>query len=96
MKMTYALKARRGWAERNGHTERTDGRDGTMNAHERVEWLNERDPLHEWRVGQDVFCLHCDGVFKAEAVGEDTDGLPECPNCGATPLDFHPTPWWRD
>jgi NAD-dependent SIR2 family protein deacetylase len=47
-------------------------------------------------VGQDVHCLHCDQAFKAEAVGEDTDGLPECPRCGATPLDFHPTPWWRD
>lgn len=67
-----------------------------MNAHQRVEWLNERDPLHLWCVGQDIFCLHCDKAFKAEAVGEDADALPECPHCGATPLDFHPEPWWRD
>jgi hypothetical protein len=41
-----------------------------MNANRRIEWLNERDPLHQWRAGQDVFCLHCDQAFKAEAVGK--------------------------
>ena len=67
-----------------------------MNAEERVRWLNARDPLHKWKVGQDVYCLHCDAVFKAEDVGEDFDGLPECPLCDATPMDFHALPWWRE
>jgi hypothetical protein len=68
-----------------------------MTANERIEWLNARDPLHQWKVGQDVYCLHCDGVFKAEAVAVDGEGDPCCPLClGATPLDFHPAPWWRE
>jgi hypothetical protein len=67
-----------------------------MNAEERVRWLNARDPLHKWKVGQDIYCLHCDAVFKVEDVGEDSDGLPECPLCDATPLDFHTEPWWRE
>lgn len=67
-----------------------------MNAKERVRWLNARDPLHQWKVGQDVYCLHCEAVFKAEDVGEAADGLPECPLCDATPLDFHEQPFWRE
>lgn len=58
--------------------------------------MNDRDPVHEWKCGQDVYCLHCDAVFKAEDVGEDSEGLPECPLCDATPLDFFPLPFWRD
>lgn len=66
------------------------------NEEKKVQWLNDRDPLNKWSVGEDVYCLHCDGVFKAEDVGKDTDGLPECPRCGATPLDFAGAPWWRE
>jgi hypothetical protein len=39
--------------------------------------------------------MHCEAVFKAEDVGEDCDSFPECPLCGATPLDLFPEPWWR-
>jgi hypothetical protein len=67
-----------------------------MNAKDRVRWLNARDPLHKWSVGQDVYCLHCEAVFKAEDVGEDFDNLPECPLCKATPLDFFTEPFWRE
>jgi hypothetical protein len=68
-----------------------------MNAKERVEWLNERDPLRQWSVGDDVFCLHCDGVFKAEDVACDHEGDPTCPLCNSsTPLDFAEIPWWRE
>lgn len=67
-----------------------------MNAKDRVEWFNVRDPLNKWKVGQDVYCLHCEAVFKAEDIGVDSDGLPECPSCGATPLDLHHVPWWRE
>jgi hypothetical protein len=67
-----------------------------MNAKERIEWLNARDPLHQWKVGQDVYCLHCEAVFKAEDIGEDAEGLLGCPLCGATPLDLHSEPWWRE
>jgi hypothetical protein len=29
-------------------------------------------------------------------VGEDSADDPECPLCGATPLDLHTEPWWRE
>lgn len=64
-----------------------------MNKQEKVSWYTERDPFYEWVVGQDVYCLHCDAVFKAEDIGVDSEDLPECPLCGATPLDLHPVPW---
>jgi hypothetical protein len=67
-----------------------------MNAEERVRWLNARDPLHKWKVDSDVYCFHCEAVFKAEDVGEDYDFLPECPLCDATPIDFSHEPWWRN
>lgn len=67
-----------------------------MNAKDRVDWLNVRMPWQKWEVGQDIYCLHCDAVFKAEDVGEDHEGLPECPLCDATPLDFHDKPFWRE
>ena len=68
-----------------------------MNAKERVEWLNERDPLRQWSVGEDVFCLHCDGMFKAEDVACAYEGDPTCPLCNSsTPLDFAEIPWWRE
>lgn len=42
------------------------------------------------------FCLHCDGVWKAEDVACDDEGDPTCPVCSnSTPLDFHDLPWWR-
>jgi hypothetical protein len=67
-----------------------------MNAQERIEWLNARDPLHQWKNGQDIYCFHCEAVFKAEDVGEDGDD-PCCPRCeGATPIDFFHLPWWRE
>lgn len=68
-----------------------------MNVEEKISWLNENDPLRQWSVGADVFCLHCDGVFKAEDVASDFVGDPTCPVCiGSTPLDFAEIPWWRD
>jgi hypothetical protein len=67
-----------------------------MNLSERVQWLNARDPLHKWRVNHDVYCLHCDGVFKAEDIVCDDEGFPTCPVCRAsTPIDFARLPWWR-
>ncbi len=63
----------------------------------RVTWLNELSPTNSWNLGDDVFCLHCDGVFKAEDVACDDDGYPTCPVChSSTPLDFAHLPWWRD
>lgn len=68
-----------------------------MKPNERVRWFNARDPLHKWTVGQDVYCLHCDGVFKAEDVFEDEDGDPNCPVCRrSSPIDFFPLPFWRE
>ena len=55
------------------------------------------DPLHKWSVDDDVYCLHCDGVFKAQDVGEDNERLPICAVCKhAYPIDFFKMPWWRE
>lgn len=68
-----------------------------MDAEKTVQWLNERDPLNEWSVDDDLFCLHCDGVFKAQDVFRDKNGDPNCPVCkNSSPLDFHSIPWWRE
>jgi hypothetical protein len=68
-----------------------------MNAEQKIDWLNERDPLNEWAVDDDVFCLHCDGVFKAQDLALASDGCPTCPVCHTnTPLYFHAVPWWRE
>jgi hypothetical protein len=68
-----------------------------MNAIEKVNWLNERDPFREWSVDDDVFCLHCDGVFKVQDVVRAADGCPICPVCmNSTPIDFAEIPWWRE
>lgn len=67
-----------------------------MNATETILWLNDRDPFHEWAVDDDIFCLHCDGVFKAQDVARDAD-YPTCPVChDSSPLDFANMPWWRE
>ncbi|HZV36803.1 MAG TPA: hypothetical protein VFB72_19655 [Verrucomicrobiae bacterium] len=63
----------------------------------RVNWLDDVSPTQSWKLGDDVFCLHCDAIFKAEDVACDTDGDPTCPACqSSTPLDFHHMPWWRE
>ena len=68
-----------------------------MKANAIVDWLNERDPLNEWSVDDDVFCLHCDGVFKVQDVARDYGSYPTCPVCrNSTPIDFHGIPWWRE
>jgi hypothetical protein len=68
-------------------------------ARKKVRWLNNRAALGrrtKWAVGDDVFCRHCDGFFKAEDVVCDDEGGPTCPVCrGSTPLDFARLPWWR-
>ena len=72
------------------------GKGLNMNAEERVSWLNENDRLRRWSVGEDVFCLHCHGVFKAEDVACDYVGDPTCPLCiSSTPLDFAKIPCRR-
>jgi hypothetical protein len=63
----------------------------------RAKWLNKVSPTNKWRLGDDVFCLHCDALFKAEDVACDDEGDPTCPLChSSTPLDFHHMPWWRE
>lgn len=69
----------------------------TMEPTARAAWLDSVSPLSSWALGDDIFCLHCDAVFKAEDVACDADGDPTCPLCkSSTPLDFHVIPWWRD
>jgi hypothetical protein len=69
----------------------------TMSPQQRAEWLDSVSPISSFRLGQDVFCMHCDGVFKAEDVSCDNEGDPTCPCCkSSTPLDFHGAPWWRE
>lgn len=69
----------------------------SMTPEDRVAWLGSRSITGGWTVGEDVFCLHCDGVWKAEDVSCDLQGDPTCPVCrSSTPLDFHGLPWWRE
>jgi hypothetical protein len=64
---------------------------------QRVAWLDRVSPTNSWAPNDDVFCLHCDAVFKAEDVACDEEGDPTCPLCrSSTPLDFDPLPWWRE
>jgi hypothetical protein len=37
------------------------------------------------------WCMHCDGSFTSEQI---TANLFHCPNCLASPLDIHTSPWW--
>jgi hypothetical protein len=70
-----------------------------MNFQDRVDWLNERDPLHFWSVAELIVCGHCERNFKAEDYGKYADrfeDLPCCPFCEATPLDFWPWEKWQD
>jgi hypothetical protein len=67
-----------------------------MDPGRRAAWLDSVSPTSSWSLGDDVFCLHCDAVFKAEDVACDHEGDPTCPVCkSSTPLDFHHIPWWR-
>jgi hypothetical protein len=62
----------------------------------RAAWLSFHSPLNNWRAGQDVFCFHCDGVWKSEDVACNESGDPTCPVClDSSPLGFSPLPWWR-
>jgi hypothetical protein len=68
-----------------------------MDSSAKAKWLNRVSPTSKWALGDDVFCLHCDAVFKAEDVACDEEGDPTCPIChSSTPLDFHHLPWWRE
>jgi hypothetical protein len=56
---------------------------------QKVDWLNERDPFHQWAVGDDIYCFHCEKIFKAENVVRDKYHDPNCPHCvGSSPMDF--------
>ena len=69
----------------------------TMKPAARAKWLNRVSPTHKWAPGDDVFCLHCDGLFKTEDVACDAEGDPTCPLChSSTPMDFHHLPRWRE
>ena len=39
------------------------------------------------------WCMHCDGSFDSKQI---TANLFHCPNCLASPLDIHESPWWLD
>jgi len=65
-----------------------------------VEFLNGEDPFHQWSLGQEIWCLHCNSSFKAERVGiEFVHGKPWkvfCPNnCDGLPHDWSEYPWFR-
>lgn len=60
-----------------------------MNAEEKVSWLNGHAWPRHWRVGEDVRCRLCAGVFKAEQTAMDLVGEPTCPDCiASTVADF--------
>ena len=61
----------------------------TMNAEEKVSWLNEHARPRKWKVGEAVRCRCCGAVFKAERTAMDFVGDPTCPHCiASTPADF--------
>lgn len=39
------------------------------------------------------WCMHCDGSFTSKQI---TANLFHCPNCLASPLDIHTSPWWLE
>lgn len=46
------------------------------------------------RMVSDIWwCMHCDGSFNSNQI---TANLFHCPNCLASPLDIHESPWWLD
>jgi hypothetical protein len=60
-----------------------------MNAEEKVSWLNAHARPRRWKVGEDVRCLLCGAVFKAERTISDFVGEPTCPYCiASTAADF--------
>jgi hypothetical protein len=64
---------------------------------QRAEWLSDHSPLRNWSVGDDVFCFHCDGIWKAEDVACNDHGEPTCPVClKGGPVGLFHSPWWRD
>jgi hypothetical protein len=64
---------------------------------DKVKWLSSVSPTNSWASGDDIFCLHCDALFKAEDIACDDEGDPTYPLChSSTPLDFHHLPWWRE
>jgi hypothetical protein len=67
-----------------------------MTPQARAVWLSIEPLIKSWKLGDDVFCLHCDAVWIAEDLACDQDGYPTCPFCrNSNPLDFHHIPWWR-
>ena len=61
----------------------------TMNAEEKISWLNEHARPRKWKVGEHVRCRGCGGVFKAEQTAADFVGEPTCPHCiASTVADF--------
>jgi hypothetical protein len=38
-------------------------------------------------------CLHCDEKSTSEQMA---DNMWHCRKCSATPIDIHPTAWWRE
>ena len=63
-----------------------------------VNFLNSEDPFHEWKVGDVVYCLHCEKSFKAEEVHRHFrrgQNLVACPTdgCDGAPHDWSPEPW---
>ena len=60
-----------------------------MNAEEKVSWLNEHARPRRWKVGEDVRCRLCGGVFKVETTVMDFLWEPTCPHCiASTTADF--------
>ena len=53
----------------------------TMNAEEKISWLNDHAGWRRWRAGDAVRCRLCGHVFKAEQTASDIVGEPTCPHC---------------
>ena len=70
-----------------------------LSPEQRVAWLNQEDPFHDWQLGVSIKCLHCDGTFVAEEV-KCVEGYACCPVCVkaglgpfTNPTCGHPHDW---
>ena len=61
----------------------------TMNAEEKISWLNAHAGWRKWCVGDVARCRLCGHGFKAEKAAVDFAGEPTCPFCiSSTVADF--------
>lgn len=52
-----------------------------------------KHPLFDGMRSAEWFCHHCDGKSSSAQMIEN---MWHCPKCSATPIDIHPSAWWKE